>query len=236
MFSNTAPFYDLLYEASGKDYAAEASVVHDLIQARKPGARSLLDVGCGTGGHLRHLREWYAVTGLDSDPAMLAEARKHLPDVLLIEADMRTFQVDATFEALICLFSSVGYLRDTGELHAALRTMADHLAPGGVLVLDGWVRPEAWVDGGSAHVEVAKRDAVQVVRMSRSERHGTTTRLEMHHLLATEAGIEHLVDHHELTLFSRADYEEALRGAGFAFEVTQSPMEGRDRYVGVKES
>ena len=53
--------------------------------------KSVLDVACGTGGHLRYLKDWFEVTGLDIDPAMVAQARDNLPDVQLIEADMRAF-------------------------------------------------------------------------------------------------------------------------------------------------
>jgi ubiquinone/menaquinone biosynthesis C-methylase UbiE len=93
VFRQTAHVYDLIYEASGKDYAAESSEIHALIQQHNPGARTLLDVACGTDrGHLRHLRRWYDVTGVDLDPAMLREARKHLPGIRLAEDDMRTLR------------------------------------------------------------------------------------------------------------------------------------------------
>ena len=234
MFHQTAHVYDLIYEASGKDYAAESSEIHALIQQHNPGARTLLDVACGTGGHLRHLRRWYDVTGVDLDPAMLREARKHLPDIHLAEGDMRNLRLRAAFDAVICLFSSVGYMQDTRELDAAIGAMAKHLEPGGVLVVDGWVRPDAWRDGGTPHVEVASSDELQVVRVGRARRDGTTTRLEMHHLIATRDGIEHLVDRHELTLFAPEQYEAAFHAAGLVVEVVGSPMEGRDRYLGVR--
>ena len=78
MFGNSAHVYDLIYAAM-KDYAVEAQDVHALVQARRPGARSLLDVACGTGAHLRHLRQWYEVAGIDSDARMLGQARQQLP-------------------------------------------------------------------------------------------------------------------------------------------------------------
>src|SRR4030081_3763170 len=90
MFRNTAHVYDLIY-SKHKDYPAEAREVHALIQSRKPGAHSLLDVACGTGAHLLHLRPWYDVVGLDSDPGMLREALGRLPGARLVEADMRSF-------------------------------------------------------------------------------------------------------------------------------------------------
>jgi SAM-dependent methyltransferase len=235
MFRTTAHVYDLIYEASGKDYGAESIVIHGLVQERNPRARTLLDVACGTGGHLRHLQAWYDVTGVDVDPAMLDEARKHLPGTRLDQADMRTFDLSVRFDAVTCLFSSIGYMKGVEELDAAVAAMARHLDAGGVFVLDGWVRPDAWREGGAAHIEVAESDRVKVARVGRSRRDGVTTVLDMHHLIVTDDGIEYQVDRHELTLFSPEQYEAALRGAGLTFEVVDSPMDGRDRYVARRE-
>lgn len=235
MSRNSAHLYDLIYEADGKDYAAESAVVHELIQARRPGAGSLLDVACGTGGHLAHLRAWYEVVGVDADPAMLAEARRRLGEqVALIEADMRAFSLGRRFDAVICLFSSIGYMASVAELEAAVGAMAAHLAPGGVLIIDGWVRPEAWRDPGTVHVQVVERPEQRVVRVARSRREGRTTKLEMHHLVATLEGIHHLVEHHCLTLFEQAEYERALAQAELEVERLGSPMADRDRYVAIK--
>jgi hypothetical protein len=75
---------------------------------------------------------------------------------------------------------------------------------------------------------------MKVVRVSLARREGAVTLLEMRHLIAVPDGIEDLVDHHKLTLFSPKHYEAALRGAGLTIEAVTSPMEGRDRYVGVR--
>jgi len=55
MFSETAELYDAIY--SFKDYAAEAERVRELVvRAGGPGGGALLDVACGTGGHVGGLR------------------------------------------------------------------------------------------------------------------------------------------------------------------------------------
>jgi len=237
MFRSTAHLYDLIYEASGKDYAAEAAELDTLIQARNPGAGSLLDVACGTGAHLARLMDTYDVAGVDLDPGMLAQAHRRLPPgVPLVESDMRSFSMGRRFDAVACLFSSIGYMPSVDDLGRAIQNMADHLAPCGVLVLDGWVRPDAWRPSGSVHVQVAEGDGLSVVRVARSERSGRTTHLEMHHLVASPEKVEHLVDHHDLTLFEPSDYEGALTGAGLAFEVGPGPVPDRDRYIAVKTS
>jgi SAM-dependent methyltransferase len=231
MFRTTAHVYDLIYEAEGKDYRAEAEHLRELIMERSPDAHTLLDVACGTGGHLRYLRQWFDVTGLDVDPTMLSQARAALPDVRLVEEDMRSFNLGEMFDTVVCLFSSIGYMETGEELQAAMRSMASHLAAGGTLIFDGWIRPDAWREGGSVHAVAANAPAIAVARASRTWRDDTRSVLEMHHLVATADGIEHLVDRHELTLFSEADYGHAIAGAGLLYERVDSPMPGRDRYI-----
>jgi hypothetical protein len=58
----------------------------------------------------------------------------------------------------------------------------------------------------------------------------------MHHLIATPDRIEHLVDHHQLTLFEPGEYDTAFHAGGLIVEVVESPMEGRDRYIGMRPS
>jgi SAM-dependent methyltransferase len=233
MFRTSSHVYDLIYEATGKNYEAEAQVIDRLIQERNPGAESLLDVACGTGSHLRHLRARYGVVGLDLDPRMLEQARPGLPEVTLVEGDMRSFRLARRFDAVVCLFSSIGYLKSTDELSDAVRCMTEHLVPGGVLVVDGWIRPDAWIDPGTVHAVAAQSDGVAAARVGRSRREGNTSYLELHHLVGTLDGIEHLVDHHELTMFTDDEYQEALVQAGLSVERVDSGMPGRDRYIGI---
>jgi ubiquinone/menaquinone biosynthesis C-methylase UbiE len=73
--------YDAIYDALGKDYGREAARIHALIQEHKRSAgNALLDVACGTGGHIGHLRQHYTVEGLDLEGAMLGIARRKHPD------------------------------------------------------------------------------------------------------------------------------------------------------------
>jgi SAM-dependent methyltransferase len=231
-FSSSARVYDLLYEAAGKDYEVEADELHALIQSRRPGAASLLDVACGTGAHLVYLRRHYEVAGLDRAPAMLAEARDRLPGVPLIAGDMRSFALDRSFDAITCLFSAIGYLRSSDELGEALQTMKQHLSPGGVVVVDGWVRRQSWRDPGTVQALSTTKDGVGAARVVVSRRDGVCTTLEMHHLVGSLDGVEHLVETHEMTLFSDDEYRDAFDRAGLDVDVTASPHPDRDRYVG----
>ena len=142
MFTESAAWYDRFQ--AGKDYAGEARRITSLIRQHQPRARTLLDVACGTGLHLRHFCETFTCHGLDLDDGLLDVARHRLPSVPLTRADMTAFNLGEQFDAVTCLFSSIGYTATTEQLHAAIRAMARHLSPGGVLIIEPWILPGAW--------------------------------------------------------------------------------------------
>ena len=76
-FGGYARYYDLLYR--DKDYLGETEFVERLIQRHSPGARRILELGCGTGIHAVMLAEkGYEVTGLDLSEGMLEVAAQRV--------------------------------------------------------------------------------------------------------------------------------------------------------------
>jgi SAM-dependent methyltransferase len=235
MYARSAQVYDLLYAGSGvKDYTAEAAELGEIIRRRNPEARSLLDVACGTGQHLRFLREHFDVEGVDLSADMIAVARSHLPDVMLHVGDMRTLELGRSFDAVTCLFSSIGYMIEPEDLREAIRRFAAHLRPGGVLVFDGWLRPDAWIDGPRPEPEVVRDGSTTVVRLVSGAREGRITDFDMHHLVRTDAGVEHFVEHHRLALTPTEEYVAAVEESGLKAEVMPDYLPGRDRIVGTR--
>jgi SAM-dependent methyltransferase len=236
VYDKSARIYDLLYVGSGiKDYPAEAAELHRIIQDTSPAAQTLLDVACGTGAHLVEMQRWYAVEGVDLSPAMLAVARTRLPGIPLREADMRTLDLGKTFDAVTCLFSSIGYMTEPAEMRAAIARLATHVAQGGVLIVDGWIRPDRWLDNFRPDSpDVASDDEVTVVRLSSSRRDGSITELEMHHLVQTDDGIEYFMEPHRLRLTETDDYVSAVTEAGLQARVIPDYMPNRDRIIGIR--
>jgi ubiquinone/menaquinone biosynthesis C-methylase UbiE len=228
VFTKTAAFYDAVY--SFKDYPAEAARLRDLITRHTQGG-TLLDVACGTGGHLQHLRQWYTVEGLDLDPQLLEVARQRLPDVPLYQADMTAFELGRRFDAVVCLFSSIGYVKTVDGLQRAIVCMARHVAPGGVLVVEPWFAPETYRVGHVAALFV-DRPQLKIARMNVSEVRGRISVLNFQYLVGTPDGVEHFAERHELGLFTRGEHEAAFGAAGL--EVTYDPqgLIGRGLYVG----
>jgi SAM-dependent methyltransferase len=109
---------------------------------------SVLDIGCGTGGHAQVLAErGYEVHGVDVSPAMLEVARAKTGDaVSYTQADARSFDLGRTFDAAAFFFAVLGYQQTNDDVRAALRSARRHLVDGGVLFLDVWNGPGVVAD------------------------------------------------------------------------------------------
>jgi ubiquinone/menaquinone biosynthesis C-methylase UbiE len=230
MFRDSARFYDTLY--SFKDYAAEAERVEMEIRRRNPPAASLLDVACGTGAHLIYFARSFTCEGIDLSPEQLAVAAQRLPDVPLLEADMVSFDLGRRFDAVTCLFSSIGYVLTVERMEAAVARMAAHLNPGGVLVVEPWLKPEDWMDGHVSRLFIDEPD-LAIARIALSERDGRISRFDFHHLIGTTDGVEHVVEQHELGMFSDGEYASAFARAGLAADHDPEGLIGRGLWFGV---
>ncbi len=234
MFTHSAQYYDAIYLNQGKDYKAEAGKVDALIgQYKQAAGNSLLDVACGTGLHLLHLREKYQVEGLDLDEKMLAVAREKLPGILFHHASMVDFRLEHTFDAITCLFGSIGYVKTLPRLEQSVANMTCHLQQGGVLIVEPWISPENWTPG-KTYAQLVDQPELKIARMSISGGKGRQSIVDFHYLVATSEGIEHFTERHELGLFTDEEYTDAFRKAGL--ETIHDPVgfTGRGLYIGIK--
>lgn len=232
-------WYDMLYIGRGKDFTSEAKDVAAIIRARRPGASSLLDVGCGTGEHLLRWRTMFArVEGVDISPDMRAVAQAKVPGVPIHLGDMRDFDLGRTFDAISSLFSTIGYMTSTAELDGAIANLTRHLTPGGVIVAEPWWFPERFLDGHIGH-DVVVKDGVTVARVVRTTLVEGTSHLEAHYTAADADGIRSFVHVQRFTLFGYADYRDAFVRAGCDVEYIRDPDAtmtgtGRGLFVGVR--
>ncbi|MBN9502027.1 MAG: hypothetical protein BGO01_10345 [Armatimonadetes bacterium 55-13] len=233
MFSRTARFYDAIY--SFKDYAQEAERVHEWIEGHRssPGS-SLLDVGCGTGKHLAELSQWYQVEGLDLDGVLLDAAREKLPEVAFHQASMVDFELGKTFDAVTCLFSSIGYLSGRDEMRRAIATMAKHLAPGGVLLVEPWLYPTSFQPGHLSMLTVDEPD-LKICRMAYAAQDGEVSLLEFEYLIGSPEGIVREREQHRLFMFSQQDYEEALTAVGLRVDYDPLGPTHRGLFIGIRD-
>lgn len=229
MFDKSARYYDAIY--SWKNYREEAEHLHRLIQERSPEARTLLDVACGTGLHLHELQRYYQAEGLDLDPEMVKLARQRLPGVEIHQGDMTSFELGKRFDAVLCLFSSIGYVSDLAALSLAIARMADHVEAGGVLILEPWLSPEQW-ETDNLHALFVDEADIKIARINDSSVEDRTSILNFHYLVGTPAeGIAYFQEEHRLTLFTNEEYVDAFRHAGLEPEHDPKGLMGRGLYI-----
>jgi SAM-dependent methyltransferase len=241
MLTRVQDAYEALY--TGKSYQHEIALVDVLLDRRigkwrsvekDQAPRHVLEIGCGPGLRLAVLTQWhgkYRVEGLDMDPTMLGLASKRVPGTPLHEADMRNFDLGTTFDAVLCLFGVIGYMKDQREMTKALKAMHRHLEPGGVLLLEPWLSPETAEDG-FLRSDFAERGEMEVSRMNFTRVSGNKSLLTIHYLIGDEHGVRHVEEVREQTLFTDEEYRAALRDAGFGDVALEAyGPQGRGLYV-----
>lgn len=207
MFEKVAPVYDLV--KARRNYAGEALEVRNLAGDLR---RTLLEVACGTGSLLENM-PGFQCTGLDISEQMISVAREKLsPDVVLIHGDMTEFEIHQQFDLVLCLDGAIGYNEPVADLPNALRCMMNHVAPGGMLLIEPWYSPSEWCPHRN-HIthSVSEDGAVVVVRMAHGFEDGS---IEFHNLVGDKTAITHFVETYKFWLHELSMIVEALRSYG----------------------
>ena len=233
IYDSRGDLYDLIYH--WKDYEAEAATVRRLLLAEGvEDGSTLLELACGTGAYLVHLASHYQVSGLDIGGGMVEAARRKMPGSEIILADMVDFTLDRPVEAMVCLFSSIGYVFPEARLRQAAEAMFRNLAPGGGLLIEPWLQPHL---GKPGHFSQQTYDGpeVKLCRAGVHEVEGRVSTFDFHWLVTTAAGCEHFVDHHQLYMYTREELLAAFAAAGFVVRWEEEGlMPGRGLLVGRK--
>lgn len=97
----------------------------------------ILDLCCGTGELSRLLAQrGYRVTGLDGSSNMLELARTSAPDCAFVQADVREFTCEDSFDGCLCMFDSLNHLMSLEELTLAFANVHHVLNSGGIFYFD----------------------------------------------------------------------------------------------------
>ena len=133
-----APFYAAL---NGEvDYEGIADFVQAQVTKHFVGeARSILDLGCGSGNVTLPLAaRGYEMIGVDVSADMLAIARERKggESVLWLCQDMRSFELYGTVEAVVCTLDGINHLTKREDVLSCFRLVHNYLVPGGVFLFD----------------------------------------------------------------------------------------------------
>lgn len=162
--------YDQLY--ADKGYASECDLIEAAVGRHASATpRTVLDVGCGTGGHAIELaRRGYQVTGVDLSQHMLDHAEHKAADLSVaqrptwLRGDARSFDTGAKHDLAIMMFAVVGYLTSNDDVLAGLRNIRRQLAAGALFVCDFWYGPSVLSVRPTDRVRVLPTPEGRVIR------------------------------------------------------------------------
>lgn len=220
VFDAYAAYYDLLYR--DKDYAGEAAYVRDLIQQYRPGAREVLELGCGTGGHaVCFAGHGYRLTGVDRSEAMVLRARARAEGIataplVFAVGDLRDFRAGGDFDVVLALFHVMSYQTGNDDLQAAMATAAAHLRPGGIFIFDCWYGPGVLADPPVTRVRRLHGDGVAITRIAESDHYPNENRVDVHYEVIVDGphGLERIREVHPMRYLFVPEVDLLLQGAG----------------------
>jgi len=133
-FASIAAFYDLDFE----DFYDDAAFYQRLVEIH---GQRVLELGVGTGRIAVPLAEGGAkVTGVDVSAGMLGVAKQRAQaagvSVTWVDGDIRTVRQRGKFDLVIAPLGTLQHMETPDDFVSAVQTMAHHLAPGGVAVVD----------------------------------------------------------------------------------------------------
>ena len=239
VFGNYAHYYDLIYR--DKDYEKEANFVHGLIQKYSPNARTILELGCGTGRHAELLAsKGYKVLGIDMSREMLESANRRLNNLEKKEqrsklsfdqGDIRTYRIDHRFDVVISLFHVMSYQTTNKDLQDVLKTAKVHLKSGGIFIFDCWYGPAVLTDRPVVRVKRLEDDAMQVTRIAEPETHPNENGVDVHYQIFIKnketGAIEEFKETHRMRYLFKPEIDLLFEQAGFEFVDSFEWMTGR---------
>ena len=131
LYADLSRYYDLL--CADIDYREQSEHVQRLHRLFGNGGERYLDLGCGTGPHLRHFIDFgYRGCGLDLNQPMLDIARQRCPQASFIQGDMASLSASAAFDLVTCFLYSIHYNQSIADLQRCFAAVHAALSAGGL--------------------------------------------------------------------------------------------------------
>lgn len=168
-----------------------------VLREGNPAVASILELGCGTGGHAWHLvNAGCSVTGLDLSEHMVANARARFAaapeDVRrrfrAQKADASGFALEEKFDALISLFHVASYQTSNDALLGYFRSARGALPDGGLFLFDFWHGPGVLTDRPREVVRVESDGPVTVTRRTHPVMRINENVVEVNYAFSVEKG------------------------------------------------
>ena len=218
-------YYDLLYK--DKDYKAEVDYINNLIKKNIKNAKTILDMGCGTGKHAELLCDkGYTVLGVDLSKDMLKVAntrRKGKEDKLNFSySKIQELNLGKKFDVIISLFHVMSYQNSNNELIKFFEIVKEHLIDDGIFIFDFWYGPAVLTDLPTTRVKRLENQSIKITRFAEPVLHAKENIVDVNYDLFLEnkngGAIIEIKELHKMRYFFDTELEIICNQVGFKIE------------------
>jgi SAM-dependent methyltransferase len=226
VFGNYSRWYNLLYH--DKDYAGEAKFISGLIKKYRPDARSILELGCGTGAHAEKMaKEGYNIHGVDISSEMFEQAQLRLAKmpaelvarVSFFQGDIRQIRLEKKYDVVMSLFHVMSYQTSNDDIMACFATAKFHLKRGGLFIFDFWYGPAVLTDPPVVRIKRLEDDGVKVVRIAEPVMNPNENVVDVNYTVfvrdKVSGGVDELEETHRMRYLFRPELDLLFAETGF---------------------
>ena len=222
-YGEYSDYYDLLYLE--KDYLAEVGYVKEIFNKFHLDVKSILDIGCGTGKHAKLFSNMgFSVIGVDLSEKMIHVAKKDFSAINpnFQVGDAKEFVLKEPVDAVVSLFSVVGYHTTDDELESFFASANKNLVKGGLLIFDFWYGPAILSNLPVVRVKRVENSLVSLTRLSEPNLLVNADVVDINYTMFVKdkksQTCKEFSELHKVRYFFLPELKRMLKRAGFKFE------------------
>lgn len=226
VFETYSEYYDLFYK--DKNYRKESHYVEKLLELDNISSGAILELGCGTGKHAVCLAgSGFSVLGLDMSLPMIEKAlayrsglaNKVAQKLEFRQSDVRQFDIEKKFDAIISLFHVISYQVTNDDLLATFRNARKHLNAGGVFIFDFWYGPGVLSDPPTVRIKRLHNERCNILRIAEPKMNLVENVVEVHYSIKIEYlrenKFEEIKEQHNVRYLFQPELTYLLQQCGF---------------------
>jgi SAM-dependent methyltransferase len=234
-FGDYSNYYDVFY--SQKNYGNEIEFIQSIFATKNINITSILDLGCGTGGHAVPLaNKGFQIHGVDISETMLDRAKLKLNEVghkaCFSLCDIRHFRDEKKYDLVISMFAVMSYQTGNTDVEQVLQTARYHLEPGHLFIFDAWHGPAVLKQKPETRVSEIPLPDGRLFRIAQPESHIGANTADVNFTLLKLIGnllVEETHETHTMRYFFLPEIEYFASKNGFKV-IKTCPFLQADKY------
>ena len=227
MFTKSAEYYDLM--KSSKNYQKESIQIIDILNSFGISSGAILDLACGTGEHNKYLKSKFQIDGLDLSEELVKIAKDKNPECNYYIGDMIDFKINKSYDAIICLYGSVGYVKSLKNLSKMIACCKRHLKKNGLLIIEPWYSPDDWKTD-NIHTVFVKTEFISITRLGVGNKNGD---IVFHYLIGKNGnGIEYFTETYNFGLFTHEELLKSFYKNKLSTTFIKNAIQKKGLYIG----